>query len=162
MINPKIFSVSVMILGLALGAISCTGYADGPALSLASAKKKIAANAWKVKEAASGTTDITADFDGDSWTFNEGGTFRYTDASRMIDLPPFTQEVNTSVDGNGTWEFVNDLSTMEVFYTNSITDPYNSSVVYDEAVNEIWEVTRLTKEELWIRDGDIFLKLIPR
>ena len=136
----------------------CTGYPDGPGVSLTSAESKITTT-WRIQDASLNGTEITDQFTEDFFKFDNDGEFQYFDANRLISIPPFTQDTLMPLEGVGTWEFVDGKKQVELLYNFQFKDPYNSEILYSEDINERWEITRLAEGELWMRNGDMFLKL---
>ncbi|TAE46912.1 MAG: hypothetical protein EAZ89_19105 [Bacteroidetes bacterium] len=150
--------VPVVVLASLLS--GCTGYADGPALSVKRAEVLILRK-WKVDEAVQAGSDITAQFAGEFLEFKAEGVFRRQESTFPINIPPFTQNTTLALTGEGEWQFLDDKRVIEVLYTFSYVDPYNSAVLYRKTENEFWEITRLTEEELWLESGDTTLRLLP-
>lgn len=155
--KQRSFLYFLPILAL-FGLAACTGYPDGPAVSLRSAEVLISTT-WKVKDAIRNGQDISGNYTDDYLTLRDGGDLRYFDANRVISLPPFTQDTTVDVEGIGEWHFVNGKSQVELFYSLEFQDPYNLDVTYREEVNQLWEVARLAVGELWLQDDSTLLKL---
>lgn len=151
------FFTGLALLGSFLIA-GCTGYADGPAINLKSAKTKIA-NTWRVDDASLNGVETTSSYTDDFLKFEESGDFTYFDALRLISIPPFTQDTLMPMEGFGDWQFLDGGKQLEVFYTFQFKDPYNPDITYSEDINERWEVTRLAEGELWLRNDSTILKL---
>lgn len=137
---------------------SCTGYEDGPSVNFTSAEKKISST-WRVKEASLNEIDITGQFSDDFFAFEEDRTYKYFDAFRLVSEPPFTQDTLMPLNGLGEWQFVDGTKQVELLYTFSFKDPYNPDIRYNENVNELWTIQRLTSEELWLKNDSVFMKL---
>ncbi|MDX2250477.1 MAG: hypothetical protein SF052_27090 [Bacteroidia bacterium] len=156
--KPHITLLTIAFLMGSLILTGCTGYSDGPVLSLKSAKTKISTT-WRVKDASLFGVEVTSSYDQDFFKFEEDGDFSYFDASRLIAVPPFTQDTIMPLEGVGEWQFLDGSKQLEVLYTFSFKDPYNPDITYTEDVNQRWEVTRLAEGELWLRDDSTILKL---
>ena len=150
-----IFAGSILILGLAQSA--CTGFAEGPAVSFTSTTKKLS-TVWQVKEAALHGVDITQTFKSDFFDFKDDGEYMRLDASRLVSLPPFTQDTLVSMIGEGEWNLL-DKNTLELLYQYEFPDTYNPDVRYLEEQYERWEIARLTEDRLWLRNDSMLLKM---
>ncbi|MCB0840012.1 MAG: hypothetical protein KDD63_18895 [Bacteroidetes bacterium] len=149
----------VGIMAIAAWAMTgCTGYPDGPGVSFKSAQSKITTT-WRIQDASLKGNEITSEYTDDFLQFNSNGEFQYFDANRQIRIPPFTQDTIMPIEGLGQWEFLDGNKQVELFYTFEFVDPYNSDIIYSEDINERWDITRLADGELWMRKGDLFLKL---
>ncbi|MEM7372012.1 MAG: hypothetical protein AAF587_25575 [Bacteroidota bacterium] len=146
---------SLVILGL-MG--SCTGYSEGPKVSFTAALTKISTT-WRIKSATENGADITDRYEEEFFRFKENGVFETLESTYVIAVPPFTLNDTTALQGIGEWKFVNDESGVEMLYSFSYTDPYNSDVTYREEVNQQYDILRLSQEELWLRNDSIFLKM---
>lgn len=151
-----LFSTSVLILMSLVGG-ACTGFAEGPTVSLVSSLKKIS-NTWQVKEAAVNGIDVTARYKDDFFDFKDNGEYKTLDAARLVSLPPYTEDEIVPMVGEGEWNFL-DNNLIELLYTYDFPDPYNSSVRYSEQVYERWEIARLTQDRLWLRNDSLLLKM---
>lgn len=138
----------------------CTGFEDGPALSFKATEKQIA-NDWTVDEALLLNTDITDRYTSDVITFEEAKGFNYLDASRIVSFPPFTSTDTVAALGNGRWDFLDKNNMIELLYTFTFRDQYDTTIIYAEERYEQWEIQRLTSEELWLRNDSVSLKLSP-
>jgi hypothetical protein len=146
---------------LALGAFSgCTGYADGPSVSFRKAEDLLIRK-WVVTAASDANADISAEYANEFFDFQLEGIFRRAENAYPLSIPPFTQDGNIAVVGEGQWSFLEDERVIELIYTVEYTDPFNSSVKYRELFNEVWEITRLTETELRLRNGALRLRLEP-
>ena len=144
---------AVLFLALSTG---CSKYPDGQA-SLRSATSRIATT-WDIKSASLDGTDITDEFEGEFFEFEEDGSFRRLETDFLISVPPFSQDTIVNVVGTGEWTFIEDETQVELFYTYTFRDPYNSSILYNQEVNERWEIRRLAADELWLRRGNLFIR----
>lgn len=136
---------------------ACTGFIDGPAVSFQSTAAKLV-NTWEVKEAARDGVDITSDFQGDNFQFKTNGTYQTLDAAKLISLPPFTRDTLIPLQGNGEWNLLS-RNELELLYRFQFRDTYNDDVVYNEELYERWEITRLTEEQLWLRNENTLIKM---
>ncbi|GAB4423623.1 MAG: hypothetical protein OHK0039_40330 [Bacteroidia bacterium] len=139
----------VAALGLSIVLPGCNKYPDGPGLSFRSAQSRIATT-WRVKQALRDGTDITAEFDTEFFEFGDNGEFRRLETDFVVSIPPFSQDTVITVIGSGTWEFLEENTQIELFYTYTFYDPYNSSVLYRRENNERWDIDRLAEGELWL------------
>ena len=156
----NLFKYAFLALSLAAILVGCTRYEEGPSFSLRSATKKIA-NTWRVKEAVKNNIEITSLYAGGYLSFTQEGRFTELDTRRVIHLPPFTHDTIIPVAADGRWTFLSDPTELELLFTFRFTDPYNINVVYNKEVNEQWKITRLTPEDLWMRNDSMSMKLVP-
>jgi len=143
---------------LLLGVAGCTGYPDGPSVSLTSAVSKLSTT-WRIKQAIQNGTDITSEYDNEFFEFEEEGDFELLESTYDVSIPPFTMDTVLTVAGQGSWQFRNQQSQIELLYQVRVKDPFNSSVSYTRTFNELWTIDRLTKEEFWLSDDSTSLKL---
>ena len=148
---------AILTLIFAWGLQGCTGYDDGPLISFRSEEAKIA-NAWRIQGASLRGVEVTVDYNGDFYRFQEGGTFQRLDAAKFVSYPPFTQDATITANATGTWKFLKD-NKIEIFYAFIIPDPYDSDVSYREEHYEVWQIDRLTPEELWLRNDSLTFKM---
>ncbi|MBL4658388.1 MAG: hypothetical protein JKX73_10330 [Flavobacteriales bacterium] len=116
---------------------SCKKYEEGPALSLSSKKARVA-NEWTV-EYAFDIEDgeiVTADYAGETWEFAKDGEW--------------TERDNGVIDKNGTWEFVSDKEGLQINRTGT------------GASTAIYTILKLKNKEMWLKDTDEELHLIPK
>lgn len=150
-------TVAFLFLIFGMAGVGCTGFAEGPAVSLRSTLSKISTT-WEVKEAALNGDDITAQYKDDFFEFKEDGDYKTLDAARLVSLPPYTDDEEVAMIGEGEWNLL-DRNLLELLYTYEYTDPYNNTVRYSEPVYERWEIARLTEDRLWLRNDSMLLKL---
>ncbi len=148
---------AILPLILLLGLQGCTGYDDGPLISFRAEATKIA-NTWRIQDASLRGAEVTANYDGDFYRFEEEGGFQRLDAAKFISIAPFTQDATVTANATGTWKFLKD-NKIEIFYAFIIPDPYDSDVSYREEHYEVWEIDRLTPEELWMRNDSLTFKM---
>lgn len=148
-------AICLMVLGFTFQA--CTGYDDGPAISFRNEEIKLA-NTWRIQDASLRGIEITAEYDGDFYRFKEEGDFERLDAAKLISVPPFTQDTIVTESGIGSWQFLKD-NKLEILYSYIIPDPYDSDISYTEEYYEVWEIDRLTPEELWLRNDSLTFKM---
>lgn len=151
------------LLLLALGAgmllsVACTPYPEGPRVSFQSALSKISSS-WQVREASLNGVDITSEYDGEFFSFDEDGDFQRLEKTFLITLPPFSQDTIVPIVGEGEWEFVNNNEEVEWLFSYTFRDPYNSDVRYSEEINERWMIDRLADGELWLRNDSMTLRM---
>lgn len=151
------------LLVLALGAclllsVACTPYPEGPRISFQSALNKISSS-WQVREASLNGVDITAEYDGEFYSFDEDGDFQRLEKTFQITIPPFSQDTILPIVGQGEWAFVNNNEEVEWLYDFTYRDPYNSDVRYTEQFNERWRIDRLADGELWLRNDSMTLRM---
>lgn len=146
-----------MALILAFGLQACTGYDDGPSISFRSEAVKIA-NTWRIQAASLRGVEVTANYEGDFYRFQEEGEFDRLDAAKFISVPPFTQDTIVTETAIGSWQFLKD-NKIEILYAYIIPDPYDSDITYREEHYEVWQIDRLTPEELWLRNDSLTFKM---
>lgn len=112
---------------------SCKKYEEGPAFSLRSKTERVA-NSWKIEYAYDriDNLNITADYKGETWEFTKKNNFVKRD--------------NGMVDKTGTWEFVSNKEKI------TIKLPLTTHT---------YDILRLREKELWLRDSEEELHLIP-
>ena len=116
---------------------SCKKYEEGPALSLSSRKARVA-NEWTV-EYAFDIEDgeiVTSDYAGETWEFTKDREW--------------TERDNGVIDKNGTWEFVSDKEGLQI---NRIGTGSGTT---------IYTILKLKNKEMWLKDRDEELHLIPK
>lgn len=152
----QILATVFIIISLALLA-GCTGYPDGPALSI-KPTEDLLVNAWKIDEAVRNGVDVSAEYADENYTFEANGDLERLERSFMTDIPP-TGVSSSSELGKGNWFLRNAKSQIEMVYTYSFGDPLNAAVAYQRTVNELWTIDRLTAEALWLSDDSTSLKM---
>lgn len=112
---------------------SCKKYEEGPAFSLRSKTERVA-NIWRIEYAYDriDSVNITADYSGETWEFTKKNDFVERD--------------NGIVDKTGIWEFVSNKEQITIKLPLT-THTYN--------------ILRLREKELWLRDSEQELHLIP-
>ena len=148
-------AIFLLVLGFTFQ--GCTGYDDGPAISFRSEETKLA-NTWRIQGASLRGIEITDVYTDDFYRFKEGGDFERLDAAKLISVPPFTQDTIVTESGIGSWQFLK-KNKLEILYTYTIPDPYDSDISYTEEHYEVWEIDRLTQEELWLRNDSLTFKM---
>ena len=122
---PVIFA-SILIFGT-----SCNKYEDGPKLSLRSKKARMT-NTWKIITATDADDDVTAGYEGITWTFTEDGSYTRGEETAAGFEPNET----------GKWEFGKidgRNKTQLIISTDGIVTPKK------------WIITRLKNDELWLK-----------
>ncbi|WNJ16502.1 hypothetical protein [Pontibacter sp. G13] len=152
------FGLAAAWMLLAFIVSGCTGYPDGPAISFQSATSKISTT-WRIDEASVNGEEITDQFEGDFLKFEEDGDFQVFDNHFMVSLPPFSQDSAVSMLGFGNWEFLDGSKYVELLYDFRVQDPYNQTVIYEQNINQVWQVTRLSDDQLWLSNDSTLLKL---
>lgn len=116
-----------------LSVASCGKYEEGPSFSLRSKKARVA-NEWKIDYAydLGDQQETTADFAGETWTFTKDGEF-------------FEKE-NGELDNTGKWEFISDKEEIAISFPADI---------------EKYTILRLKENEMWLRDHEEELHLVP-
>lgn len=146
------------ILATLLLSVACSPYPEGPGISFQSALSRISST-WQVREASLNGVDITAEYEGEFFAFDEDGDFQRLEKTFQISIPPFSQDTILPVVGEGDWEFLNKNEEVEWLFTYTFRDPYNSDIRYTEQVNERWSIDRLADGELWLRNDSMTLRM---
>lgn len=157
MTKTKLFIPAFALIFFAMASTACTSFADGPTVSFKSTTTKLATT-WEVKEAAQDGVDITSQFLGDNFEFKTNGVYQTLDAAKMISLPPFTRDTIIPLQGIGEWNLLS-KNELELLYSFQFRDIYNNDVIYKEELYERWEITRLTEEQLWLRNETTLIKM---
>jgi hypothetical protein len=125
-----------------IGLSSCSKYEDGPAFSLRSKKDRIT-NTWRVERAMNGGSDVTSAFDQYELEMLHSGV---ATLAALYTLGNLTFEFQTS----GTWDLINNNEDLRLDFDNNAAD-------------KTYEILRLMKEELWLREkgGSLELHLKP-
>jgi hypothetical protein len=112
---------------------SCKKYEEGPAFSLRSKTERVA-NTWRIEYAWDriDSVNITTDCSGETWEFTKKNDFVKRD--------------NGIVDKTGSWEFVSNKEQI------TIRLPLTTHT---------YEILRLKEKELWLRDSEEELHLVP-
>lgn len=120
------------IFGLVL-LTSCKKYEESPAFSLRSKKERVA-NLWKVDYAYDFKDSVitTADYTGETWEFSKNGNFVERD--------------NGTIEKTGTWEFVSDKERVTIKFP---------------LISHSYDILKLREKELWLKDAEEELHLIP-
>lgn len=121
----------IAAIGLAVAFTGCKKYDEGPTLSLASKKGRVA-NIWKIEKFMENGVDLTAAallfFNNVSWEFKKDKTYIISSSS------------STNAE-TGTWDFDSKKE-------NLILTPNGGSNAYKE------EIIRLTSNEMWWKEVD--------
>jgi hypothetical protein len=137
---------TTILLTLALmgsiGLSSCSKYEDGPAFSLRSKKDRIT-NTWRVERATNGGSDVTGAFNQYELEMLSSGA---ASLAALYTLGILTFEFQT----NGTWSLTNNNEDLRLDFDNNAAD-------------KTYEILRLMKDELWLREkgGSLELHLKP-
>jgi len=112
----------------------CKKYEEGPALSLKSKKGRVA-NKWKIDYAfdIDDNQVVTSDYTGETWEFAKDGEWIERD--------------NDVIDKSGTWDFISDKESIKITKDNNNIDYY--------------DILKLKSKEMWLKDKDEELHLIP-
>lgn len=112
---------------------SCKKYDDGPAFSFRSKKERVT-NVWKINYAYDykDSVNITSDYAGETWDFTNGGDFVERD--------------NGTIDKTGKWELISNKEQITIHF------PLNTHT---------YRILRLKENELWLKDTEEELHLIP-
>jgi hypothetical protein len=107
--------------------VSCKKLEDGPAFSLLTRKNRLC-NGWKAEKILSDGKDITSEYSIAEFSFNKNGTCSQDWRASSGD------EIMT-----GKWNF---------------TDRHSHLLInWDQGAHSDFVITRLTKKELWMKDG---------
>ena len=123
---------------LILASLSACKYEEGPLLSLASPAKRLA-NTWEVDRATNASgDDVSDDFDSWEFTFTEDGGAEVT-----FDIITFPTTLT------GDWNLLDNDQNLQLL----TSDPTGLVTFNAEFV-----ITRLTRQELWLRDTEDSLR----
>lgn len=113
----------------------CKKYEEGPSLSLKSKKARVA-NEWKVDYAFDyvDNIDVLQDYVGETWTFEKDGEWTERDFG--------------VIDKSGTWEFVSDKESLLIKKADAKLDYY--------------DILKLKEKEMWLKDQNEELHLVPK
>jgi hypothetical protein len=133
--------LTLALLG-SIGLSSCSKYEDGPAFSLRSKKDRIT-NTWRVERATNGGSDVTGAFNQYELEMLSSGA---ASLAALYTLGILTFEFQT----NGTWSLTNNNEDLRLDFDNNAAD-------------KTYEILRLMKDELWLREkgGSLELHLKP-
>lgn len=135
-----------ILLLFALALPSCNPPEEGPIVSLSSAEARVEGT-WIVRRATETrngqTTDVTADYNDDSFTFNEDGTNTHS-----------FDGGSSNVTANGHWQLLNNDETFRLTETWTFLGATNTET-HDYAIK------RLTQKEIFIesREDDVTTRL---
>jgi hypothetical protein len=155
----RLIAVAIWSVGL-LSLMGCTGYPDGPAVSLSAAEEKLL-NTWVIEEAERNGMDVTDAYREDFFRFEAEGAFARQEGRFVVDVPPGASQVGEKL-GRGEWVFRNEGTQVELLYQFRFDDPSNPSVEYLRNINELWDIRRLSRQELWLADDSTTLKMVLR
>jgi hypothetical protein len=159
-VRSSFFQLLLALFLTSLVLVACDPFVEGPSFSFKTAETRLV-NTWRVKEAAQNGVEITALFKDGFFNFKPENGFSTVDTKKLVSLPPFTQDTILPIAGTGSWFFLQEKNMVELIYTYTFQDPYNVDVVYSEEAYEQWEIRRLTKDELWMRNDSVIMKLVP-
>lgn len=127
--------IIVLLVGMLVLSSACK-YENGPILSVTSRENRIA-NTWEVVAAtdASGTADSSS-YDNWTYSFAEDGTATLTYTLNILGSP---QDINLT----GEWNLLDNDQNLQLILED-VTGLIN--------INEEYIITRLTNNELWLRD----------
>ncbi len=147
------------LLVIAISLTGCTGYPEGPQVSFQN-QTDLLATTWRVRQALrNGDTDITEQYEGEFFQFEDDGAFRKLENGYRVSLPPYTQDTTFNAIATGDWLFRSDGRQIELLYLITVQDPYNPSVRYNEVFNELWTIDRLAEGELKLSDDSTVLRM---
>ncbi|MBL4578734.1 MAG: hypothetical protein JKX74_09695 [Flavobacteriales bacterium] len=128
-----LFFASILIL---TSFASCKKYEEGPAFTLSTKKARVA-NEWKVDYAFDfdDNLEVTSDYVGETWEFTKDGEW--------------TERDSGIIDKTGTWEFVSDKEGLQINRTGTGTS------------TSVYTILKLKQKEMWLKDKDEELHLIP-
>ena len=129
------------LVGTAFMLPSCKKYEDGPSLSLRSKKARIA-NTWQIESATDNGNDVSADYDDYTLELTKSG-------GATLSVNYVFGGSNFQISTSGTWDLINDKEDLRLDF-----DEDDSDVTY--------RILRLKEKELWLRDGNTELHLMPK
>lgn len=122
------------LAALALLAVGCNKYDDGPGVSLVPRTERVA-NTWVIDRATADGDNVTGDFDQYVLTLTSNG-----DATLDATYTLFGIDISTVT--SGTWSFASDQEDLVMDFEDNLADG-------------TYRIERLTQTELWLRkQGD--------
>jgi hypothetical protein len=118
-----------LLLGITL--VGCDDYENGPKMSFRT-KRERAINTWKAEYAYRDNVDATAWYKDWRLDMREDGRILITDKD----------DLDSTVEQNGFWDFVNDETQLRFLYSVPAVNPDRKTVT----------ILRLMEKQLWFRD----------
>jgi len=140
MYHTTLWKIPLVLAAAALLATGCKKYEDGPGVSLVPRTERIA-NTWVIDKAYADGQDVTSDYDQYVLTLTTSGGATLVAEYTILG-------VILSFETTGTWSFANDQEDLVLDFEN-------------DAADATYRITRLTREELWMREqgGNLELRL---
>jgi hypothetical protein len=155
----RTLALLAVLLVITMSLLSCTGYPDGPRISFQN-QTDLLSTTWRVRQALrNGEIDITDQYEGEFFEFEDDGAFRKLEKGYTVSLPPYTQDTTFNAIAPGEWQFRSGGTEIELLYLIRTQDPYNPAVRYTEVFNELWTIQRLAEGELTLSDDSTVLRL---
>lgn len=135
--NLPPMKLKLLFAFVSLTFFSCGKYEEGPKISFASKKARVA-NTWAIEKKMMGSTDITGSYrqtiESESYVMEEDGKYSWIETT--VAIPPYPSQTTTET---GTWQFANKDKELTKLSNapGSITDTYT--------------IVRLKNNEMWLR-----------
>lgn len=130
MLRNTTWKTPITLATVALLAMGCNKYDDGPGISLIPRTERVA-NTWVIDKATSNGQDISSAYDQYVLTLTSGGS-----ATLEADYTLFGVVISNST--SGTWSFANDQEELVLDFS-------------DDQADGTYQILRLTSTELWLR-----------
>ena len=128
--RSRTWKTSITVATIALLAVSCNKYDDGPGISLVPRNERVA-NTWVIEKAMADGQDVTGSFEQYVLSLTTGG-----DATLEADYTLFGVIISNQT--TGTWSFANDQEDLVLDFE-------------DDQADGSYQILRLTSDELWLR-----------
>jgi hypothetical protein len=140
MYHTSLWKTPLALAAVAILAVGCKKYEDGPGVSLVPRTERVA-NTWVIDKAYSDGQDVTNDYDQYVLTLTTNGNATLVAEYTLLGIL-------FSFETTGTWSFANDQEDLVLDFEN-------------DAADGTYRITRLTRSELWMREegGNLELRL---
>lgn len=128
--RTTLWKTPIALAAVALMAVGCNKYDDGPGVSLIPRTERVA-NRWVIEKAISDGQDVTSSFDQYVLTLT-------TDKAATLVANYTLFGIVISNETSGTWSFANDQEELVLDFE-------------DNAADATYQINRLTQKELWLR-----------
>lgn len=130
MIHSIFWKTPLALAAVALLAMGCKKYDDGPGISLVPRTERVA-NTWVIERATADGDDVTSSYDQYVLSLT-------TDGAATLDAEYTVFGVDVSTETTGTWAFANDQEQLVLDFEEDLADG-------------TYIINRLTQTELWLR-----------